>query len=147
MHEQKIRVRAIILTQGRVLLIHRIKKDDDYFVFPGGGVDSPESKEEAVVRECKEELGIDVRPGRVFMIQKSGKKETFGQEEFFYFVTISGGVLGNVTGPEFQHDTEYVGKYIHEWHDVKEIPDLDLRPSSVRDALFEYVKKHGKEQH
>lgn len=32
--------------------------------FPGGGVDADESQEQAVVRECREELGIAVRPLR-----------------------------------------------------------------------------------
>jgi len=32
--------------------------------FPGGGVEADESQEHAVVREAREELGIDVRPLR-----------------------------------------------------------------------------------
>lgn len=33
------RVRAIIIKDKKILLIHRIKKGDEYWVFPGGGVE------------------------------------------------------------------------------------------------------------
>lgn len=142
MESKKERVRAIIIVQHKLLIIHRIKHDDDYYVLPGGGVEAPESKEEALIRECKEELGIDVRPEKLFFKEKSKKGIILGQQEYFYFTKIVGGVLGNVTGPEFKADASYVGKYIHEWYDMKEIKDIDLRPHAVRDALYNYLIQH-----
>ena len=35
--------------------------------FVGGKVEPGESREEALVRECKEELGVTVTPGNIFM--------------------------------------------------------------------------------
>jgi ADP-ribose pyrophosphatase YjhB (NUDIX family) len=50
---------AIILDeQGRVLLCHR--RDLDVWNLPGGGVESGELPTEAVIRETKEETGLDV---------------------------------------------------------------------------------------
>jgi ADP-ribose pyrophosphatase YjhB (NUDIX family) len=43
---------------GELLLVH--KTDNDLWALPGGGVDPGESVTMAVVREVKEETGIDV---------------------------------------------------------------------------------------
>jgi 8-oxo-dGTP diphosphatase len=61
-------VAAILVREHRVLLCHR-RADrawyPDVWDLPGGHVEAAESAGEAVVRECREELGIDVRdPGR-----------------------------------------------------------------------------------
>lgn len=63
-HVRKI-ARAICLDkQGKICLlrVHRndIFGDQIYYETPGGGVDEGESYEEAVVRECEEELGVEV---------------------------------------------------------------------------------------
>jgi ADP-ribose pyrophosphatase YjhB (NUDIX family) len=44
--------------QGAILMVH--KTDNDLWALPGGGMDVGESMADAVVREVKEETGIDV---------------------------------------------------------------------------------------
>jgi ADP-ribose pyrophosphatase YjhB (NUDIX family) len=44
--------------QGAILLVH--KTDNDLWALPGGGMDVGESMADAVVREVKEETGVDV---------------------------------------------------------------------------------------
>lgn len=44
-----------------ILLIHRKKKDKDYWVVPGGGLESNESYEDAAKRELMEELGLSIQ--------------------------------------------------------------------------------------
>jgi 8-oxo-dGTP diphosphatase len=60
--KDKLRARAVIIHQDRVLVIKRTKPEQEaYWVFPGGGVDDGETPEQAVQRECHEELGVDIR--------------------------------------------------------------------------------------
>ena len=49
---------GVILSENRILLVKR--RDLPLWVIPGGGIDEPESPEEAVIREVKEETGLDV---------------------------------------------------------------------------------------
>ena len=61
-----ISVRGIIEIEGKILLIHRIKKKIDntyreYYVIPGGKMEEGETEEETLLREIKEEVGIKVR--------------------------------------------------------------------------------------
>ena len=50
---------VIINKEGLVCLVSR-KEDHDDFGLPGGKVDEGETPEEAAVRECKEETGINI---------------------------------------------------------------------------------------
>ena len=57
--EPRIRVSAILSWKGRVLLCRHEKPGKEYWLLPGGGVNSGESLVDALQRELAEELGID----------------------------------------------------------------------------------------
>ena len=52
-------VTAVVVADGCLLLVHRA--DNDLWALPGGGNDVGESIEDTVVREVKEETGMDVQ--------------------------------------------------------------------------------------
>ena len=58
MAEPRIRVSAILRWRGSILLCRHEKGDKQYWLLPGGGVDSGESLVNALHRELTEELGI-----------------------------------------------------------------------------------------
>ena len=63
MHGQpRIRVSAILRWQDRLLLCRHEKGGREYWLLPGGGVDSGESLVGALHRELAEEVGIDDSP-------------------------------------------------------------------------------------
>ena len=61
--ETRIRVAALILNEGRVLLVSTKKGQPGYLVPPGGGLEPPETLAEAVVREAHEEAGLRIACG------------------------------------------------------------------------------------
>src|SRR5512144_550829 len=56
--EPRIRVSAILSWKGRVLLCRHEKAGKEYWLLPGGGVNSGESLVQALRRELTEEVGI-----------------------------------------------------------------------------------------
>ena len=131
----KERVRAIIKEGGNILLIHRIKKGREYWVFPGGGIEKNDAdRKSALARECKEELGVDIQVSGLFSIYELGEigKE---QHEYFYFCKIIGGEFGAGSGPEFQGGTHYEGMYALEWIPLKDFSTKNIQPEEVKKKL------------
>ena len=57
--------RCIAIREGRVAMVYSRKYD--YYKFPGGGIERGETREQALIRECQEELAVILDVGRVFM--------------------------------------------------------------------------------
>lgn len=52
--------RAIIIEDDRILVMHRNKEGSQYFTLVGGRLNGGETPEQALVREVKEETGLDI---------------------------------------------------------------------------------------
>lgn len=132
----KERARAIIVKNGEIILIKRVKSEMVYFVFPGGGVEDGENKTEALLREVKEELGLDVIITELFSSLRFDK-DKFEQIEYFYLCDVVGGTLGTGDGPEFKNNSNYEGSHEVLTMSIENLKDLNLLPIEIRDLVFE----------
>ena len=79
---------VIFNDKNEILLCHRT--DRDMWNLPGGGVENGEAPWEAVVREVKEETGLDVRPTKLLGIYpKPGK----GDIVINFLCEVAGGTI------------------------------------------------------
>lgn len=130
------RVRAIIIEDGKVLLIHRITPSKNYWAFPGGGIEESDADEKAaLVRECKEELGLDVEVGD-FYAESHFVMNGEDQQQHFFFCKILGGKLGTGEGPEHQPDGGYEGIYDFQWIAIEDLKNINLVPEEVKNNLL-----------
>jgi 8-oxo-dGTP pyrophosphatase MutT (NUDIX family) len=69
--EHRISTGAIILQEGKILLVRYADalRGRSYLVGPGGRVENDESIIQAVVREVKEETGLDVNPDKILFVE------------------------------------------------------------------------------
>ena len=71
MNDDRVRqvAAALIWRDGRFMICRRPmnKARGGLFEFPGGKTEEGESINEALIRECREELAITVKPGSVYM--------------------------------------------------------------------------------
>lgn len=130
-----IRVRGIVIKNGKVLLIKRVRfeenKENVYYVFPGGGLEDNETLEQGVKREVLEELGINVSVEKMKYVEHFKETDTY----FFKCKWIDG-ELGTGQGPEFTSD-EYKdrGLYIPIEIPIDEMSNLNIVPQEIRDKI------------
>ena len=138
---ERTRVAGIILMQGGIALMHRkdVKKRKDfqeYYTFPGGGLEEGETPEEGTIREIKEEFGIDVKINRKLYEMVS---EKFNQKEIFYLCEYIGGEFGTGTGPEFSNNPKYIdsGKYLPEIIKIEDVENIFLLPDNIKNLFIQ----------
>lgn len=79
-------VGAIIFNPEDRILLCRSKKWGDKYVFPGGHVEWGEKLEDALLREVKEETGLDVYDLKLVSLQESIFSDTFCDRRHFIFI-------------------------------------------------------------
>jgi 8-oxo-dGTP diphosphatase len=91
----RIRVAALIVVEGRVVLTRHLKEGRRYHLLPGGGVAYRETLEHALVREVAEETGLAVRVGRPVLLSDTIDPE--GDRHSVNIVFIAEPVGGSIT--------------------------------------------------
>ena len=140
----RIRVAGIVPINDGFAFMHRvdvIKRKDfqNYYTFPGGGLEEGETLEEGTIREIKEEFGINVKIIRKLYEMNS---EKFDQKEYFFLCEYIDGEFGTGTGPEFSNDPKYKdsGKYIPEIVKREEVKNLLLLPQKIKDDFVKDIE-------
>ena len=62
--------RAIVISEGKLLVIRNQGREGVFYVLPGGGQDLGERLDQTVVRECKEETGLSVTAGSLLCVRE-----------------------------------------------------------------------------
>jgi len=137
----KKRVRAIIIENESLLSFKRVKAGEVYWVFPGGGVEEGEILEDALTRECEEELGVKVKIEELMFENSFFRENSEEQKEYFYKCVIIDGKIGTGAGPEFQKGSNYEGTHEIEWLKIKDLDSYDLRPMEIKKRLLNLYEK------
>lgn len=128
---KRIRAVAVIIDSERILLMHRWNNGKEYFVFPGGGVESEETTEEALIREIREETSLKI------IIDKLTYHDIYddGTERFYYLCHALSGEPKLGDGPEFRKN-DPANRYHPEWIKIDSLQTLLVYPLETRDYLI-----------
>ncbi|MCU5683815.1 NUDIX hydrolase [Bacillus wiedmannii] len=124
---------AIIVQEGKIVLIKRIREGEIYYVFPGGGIEEGETAEEATKREAYEELGVHIKVEH--LIAKVEYKGT----EYYFNAHIIDGVFGSGKAEEFKLKDR--GSYIPLWLPMHELEKVSIKPYEVVGSICNHYKK------
>ena len=129
--EPRIRVSAILLWQGRLLLCRQGKPGKEYWLLPGGGVNSGESLVNALHRELSEEIGIDDElpvEGPVAIVDSISPAQTFAAKHVVHII-FAGDLGGRSLERVTSQDAAVRG---HRLFTVDELDSVVLHPPIQR---------------
>lgn len=131
------RVCAVLLDGERILAMH--DERSPYFYLPGGRVRMGERAEDAVLREVREELGIEVRIVRPLWLSQSFFNEDVVRVDYhelclYFLVDASATDLltrgDRFRGPELRHVHDF------EWLPFERVKDEYFYPLFLKTEIF-----------
>ena len=130
------RVCAVLLDRGRILAMH--DERSPYFYLPGGRVRMGERAEDAVLREVREELGIEARILRPLWLSQSFFNEDVAHVDYhelclYFLLDASATDLltrgDRFRGPELRHVHDF------EWLPFERVKDEYFYPLFLKTEI------------
>jgi len=126
------RVSAVIIEKEKILLLHRIKFGKEYFVLPGGSVEENENNEGALIREVKEETGLDIEiEKKLWQVNNEYDERT----QHIYLISKYSGDL-ELGSPEKERQSKD-NKYILEWRNIEDLKTVKFFPTEIKTNIHE----------
>ena len=121
-----VSVGAVVLDGGRVLLARRAHPPlKDAWSLPGGVVELGETLEAALVRELREETGLDVEVGPVVDVLDRVERSADGRVEFHYVIID---YLCSVRGGAVRPGSDAIAA---RWVELGELEAFQLTPAAA----------------
>lgn len=124
---------AAIIRNHQILMVKEVYPDKNFWTLPGGGLEVGETYEEAVIREVKEEVNLNVKVEKLLFTGHYS-----GGEERCFLVNLL-----DETNPKLGFDPEAGNQPTLsevKWHSLDSMKD-DMQVSRVIAALNEQSKE------
>ena len=135
-----VAARGIILDNNKVLVMHRNKYGSEYFTLVGGRVNDREDIEHALVREIKEETGLDVTAARLVFVEEHAEPYN---EQYVFLCEV-----GPYDKVKLQDNSEesFLNKMdanTHQpvWVEESLFPRIPFRTIQLQNAITDALKK------
>jgi len=126
--------RALIIHHQKLLVIHMRDGNKDFYILPGGGQRPGETLHHALKRECREEIGCEIRIGNLLYVREYlGKNHQFAHKHrgFHQVEVVFQAALDNPEAvcPGLECDKKQIGVC---WLDLAKIQEAHFYPGVIR---------------
>ncbi len=131
-------VRAIIIKDDALLVMHRNKFGHQYRTLIGGGVEQDENLETALMREVHEETGVKIADPRLVFIEHA--PEPFGDQYVFLCRYVEGEPFLDKHSEEAFLNLTTDNQYEPLWVPFKNMNDYPFRSEELKEQLLRAMR-------
>jgi ADP-ribose pyrophosphatase YjhB (NUDIX family) len=117
----RVRVAALAVRKEKILLARHVKSNRSAYLLPGGGMESGETAPESLIRELREEAGVEARVGDLRYVIEArspdGKRHIL---QLVFAVKIEG-ELGKSVDPRVAECA---------WHPIGDLRTIRMHPDA-----------------
>ena len=125
----KVRATGVLIENNSLLLVKQKLSNNKEWSLPGGRVESGETLEQALIREMKEETGLDVEPIRMlYVCDVEASANTV-----LHITFLTKRIGGEITLPTNEFDENPI-------HDVRFIPIDELTEYGISEKFVNIIK-------
>ncbi len=137
--DMKQAARAIIIEDNKILVMFRNNEGSQYFTLVGGKVDEQESPEQALVREVREETGLQVTSAQLVFTEDHPEPYN---KQYIYLCQVA--PHGDIAIQDIAEEAllNKLSINIHEpmWASLDSFPTLAFRTPQLQTAIIEGIQ-------
>ncbi|HTE22203.1 MAG TPA: NUDIX domain-containing protein [Candidatus Limnocylindria bacterium] len=132
--------RAIIIEGDKILVMHRHKHGSEYFTLVGGRTNGEETPEQALVREVREETGMDIASARLVFVEEHAAPSN---EQYIFLCTVAPHQDIAVQDTSEEAFMNRLDANIHKplWVEANAFARLYFRTPQLQEAIVKGLKK------
>lgn len=132
--------RAIIIENGQILVMKRIKQGNEYYTLVGGRLNADETPEQAVIREVREETGLEVTSAQLVFTENHPEPYN---DQFIFVCQVAphGEVAIQPTSEEGMMNRIEINIHEPEWVSLQNFARLPFSTMQLQKAIVEALQK------
>ncbi|MGE8206844.1 NUDIX domain-containing protein [Heyndrickxia sp. NPDC080065] len=135
-------VKAIVINEEKMLLTKNQDHEGYFYLCPGGGQEHGETFHETLLRECLEEVGVDVEVGELLFIREYiGKNHEHASVDFNvhqvgYYFACELKDFKEIDGQPSNPDVHQIGV---EWIPINDLCQCRFYPNHLKEYIINYL--------
>jgi ADP-ribose pyrophosphatase YjhB (NUDIX family) len=129
-------VRAIIINNDQLLVMHRNKFGHEYDTLPGGNIEIGETAEQALYREVSEETQVQFNNPRLVITEHAG--DPYGDQYIYLCDYLSGEPQLHANSMELQLNKMGQNLYEPRWVKFSDLPTLPFLSEKLKATLLQF---------
>lgn len=129
-------VRAIVIKDEKILVMHRNKFGQEFYALAGGGIDYGEDPLQALYREILEEASMIIANPRLVIVEDAG--DVFGIQYIYVCDWVSGEPALAPDSEEAQINKAGSNLYTPMWLSLSELAQVKLLPVELHQLLIQH---------